>query len=48
MLVDEFLHQTTVIPVAQVLAQIASGQFAVEALVLRESNNELSPRFPNS
>lgn len=43
--VDGAPHQTTVIPVAQVLAQIASGQFAVEALVLRESNNELSPEI---
>jgi len=34
---------TGTIPVTQVLAQIASGQLAVEAMVLRESNSDLTP-----
>jgi exopolysaccharide biosynthesis polyprenyl glycosylphosphotransferase len=36
---------TGTIPVTQVLAQIASGQLAVEAMVLRESNSDLTPEI---
>lgn len=40
---DKNFHPGTGIPVAQVLTQIANGQLGVEALVLRESNSELTP-----
>jgi len=36
---------TTAIPVSQVLAKIADGQLGVEAMVLRESNCDLTPEI---
>jgi exopolysaccharide biosynthesis polyprenyl glycosylphosphotransferase len=38
---------TKAVPVADVLAQIVNGDLGVEALVLRESNNELSSEVSN-